>query len=970
MRLHLWVLLRVETKEAHMKKKIISFMLSLVLLSTVVTPSTVAYATADDDGMEISKTATANADGSYTITLEAYATGEKIITEVTEYVPTDIILVLDQSGSMKDAFDTITSGSYSPRNNSNMENYPYRQNGGSDNIWYQLSDGSFVRVSMRIKQDTENITWTTCVTNRWPFGDCLWNSDMVRWSNAGVLYQLLDDGTYARCYVTGSITSGGYTYTYADGTSEHVNIGYNPTQVDKSRFFYASSGVTNIYDYFYVDAGGNEVAIETSMGDNTKPTKTYYSLTTTSTDRTKLQALKDAVSQFSNSVATKAAETDVNHRIAVVGFASGNTWNGQNYNYNNTEVFVGANGYRYGTAAQGVYSTAFMDMDDPSDVANVTASIDALDANGGTLTNLGVEMANGIFKADPIPAGEKRNRVVVVFTDGQPGWSGYDSNTANAAITQAATTKNTYGATVYTVGIFEGANVNGTDNTNTFMRNLSSGAGYYLTASNSTALNNIFQQISNNIESGGTTATLGSSSVVKDIIAPSFQLPKDASANDITLETYSYTGEGEWNKNPNAMGATATIIDGQVSVTGFNFSENWCGTVTENGNKTYRGSKLVISFDVVPKPGFLGGNGVYTNASAGVYENSSATEPIMYFERPQVDIAINDVTVTPAAKNVYLLQNVSVDTLKSGATVKVGDVSLDLSKANNNYGLETWQNEYVNITVEVKDASGKVISSDLTNLTDDSTYSITVTVSPKKTEGAATEKIRTGSNKINVFKPELTYKDSSVYYGDSVPTDFSGNLASTSWQHNGAAADATTMGAAPALSFQYTPGTGVVNGTIATKQDIPVDVTVKIGTFDVTQYVTFQHQACTDRTDTLPTGSEFLLHVKTCTLTITKTGGDSSEPYVFIVNKGNDKYTEASITGNDSVTIYELPVGTYSIQEDTGWSWRYSGDNGSAAVLSADSPNGEITCTNGLNNQYWLNGFSSVVANIFGTPKN
>ena len=147
-----------------MKKKIISFMLSLVLLSTVVTPGTVAYATADDKGMEISKTATATKDGSYTITLEAYATGEKFISEVTEDVPTDIILVLDQSGSMDDAFDTITSDSYSPRNNSNMENYPYRQNGGSDNIWYKLSDGSFVRVSMRVRQDTENIEWESCIS--------------------------------------------------------------------------------------------------------------------------------------------------------------------------------------------------------------------------------------------------------------------------------------------------------------------------------------------------------------------------------------------------------------------------------------------------------------------------------------------------------------------------------------------------------------------------------------------------------------------------------------------------------------------------------------------------------------------------------------------------------------------------------------------------------------------------------------
>ena len=56
--------------------------------------------TATDNGMKISKTATRNDDGSYTIMLEAYATGSKVITEQKTDIPTDIILVLDQSGSM------------------------------------------------------------------------------------------------------------------------------------------------------------------------------------------------------------------------------------------------------------------------------------------------------------------------------------------------------------------------------------------------------------------------------------------------------------------------------------------------------------------------------------------------------------------------------------------------------------------------------------------------------------------------------------------------------------------------------------------------------------------------------------------------------------------------------------------------------------------------------------------------------
>lgn len=91
---------------------------------------------------------------------------------------------------------------------------------------------------------------------------------------------------------------------------------------------------------------------------------------------------------------------------------------------------------------------------------------------------------------------------------------------------------------------------------------------------------------------------------------------------------------------------------------------------------------------------------------------------------------------------------------------------------------------------------------------------------------------------------------------------------------------------------------------------------------------------------------------------------------MFTVRKDGEKYSEVTVWGNGSETIYELPVGTYTIQEDTGWSWRYSANNGGSAALTAQNPIGSIVCTNTKNKNQWLNGFSDVVENISGVSHN
>lgn len=990
------------------KTKILSLLLCLSLFCALIVPGTRAYADNEpDSGMKISKTATANADGSYTITLEAFATGSKVITEQKTDIPTDIVLVIDQSGSMNDPIGGYTytayrTGGYNSRNYHNDEYYPLRHNGGSENLWHKLNNNEYIAVSVEQKMVYTAISgW----------------SNRKYYDNQNSLYCLVS-GEYKSVAVRREehvFSADEYWYTmdgqqilYTTGDSSIPNFGqYAPLyqSVKKYTYSYTLNGVTTV--------------IEESLGDGSSPDTQFYRRDySSSAGGTRLNALKNAATTFANAVAAKAAGADgdistpadnVNHRIAVVGFASGQYYNGTNYNYGNTEVFVGSNQYKYGSAAQGQYGNAFQDMNTSTGVGNVSASVGALSAEGGTLTNLGLEMGNGIFGANPIAEGEKRNRVVIVFSDGVPGWKGYDSNTANSAITQAGTAKNTYGATVYSIGIFPGAdatsagnqNGNETEKANWFMQRVSSNTqypqspSYYLSAADAGTLNSIFQQISDQIETGGTTSTLTSDAVVKDIISPQFTLPAGTTAANITVETYACTGKNAnddytWSNNNSTMGATASISGDQVNVTGFNFSENYVGTVTEGDSVTYRGHKLVISFKVQPKAGFLRGNEVYTNTSAGIYENGSAENPLLTFDRPTVNVPIKDVTVTAKDKNVYLKGEVTADQLKDGSEISVGDVKLDLSKAADTdkpYGLDPWQAEYVDITVAVKDKDGNVISDKLDNLTEDTTYTIKVTVTPKTTGSTgsagtpATEKSgeNTPAANINVFKPELTFKDSTAYYGETVPAnnDYSSNYVANSekWKNGGkySTDDGVQMiGTKPTLDITYTPDEAKLDNGKYTKQDLPVKATVNIGTDDVTSYTTFLHETCTvdgcKWNNEITSGNPaFLIHIKTCTLRITKQGGADDESYVFDVYKDGVKYSEVTVWGNSTETLVELPIGTYTISENAGWSWRYSANNGGSAALTAQNPTGSITCVNTKNNNQWLNGFSEVVRNIFGT---
>lgn len=991
----------------------------------------------NDNGIYFKKEVTKEDDKHFRITMEAYTTGETVTTVVTEEIPTDIILVLDQSGSMDGYMNTVGFMTYNNRNNNYL--YGRRHNSGSKNLYHKLPDGGYATVFVELEQGR---TYTQINGNPR-------NSKYYGGNEA--LYALVN-GTYQEVTVT-QYTTGydflrptyRYTYTLPNGTVIHTSD--NDAANDRPTF----SGITgsvlyrlqadqnqNVYTYYY-NLNGTQHIIGTSTGENTVPTFTLYEYNTGTV--TRRSALKTAVTNFASNVETKAKgndgilgnEDDINHRIAVVGFASNNNdYNSQEYE--NTEVFIGATQYRYNNGAPEQYRNALQSMDTTAGVNNISASINALDANGGTFTNLGLEMANGIINANPVEEGERRNRVVVVFTDGTPGASGYDANVANSAITQGNTLK-TAGVTIYTIGIFEGAdgssagnqNGNAAAKSNWFMQNLSSNdgtpqsPGYYLSAGNHSALNNIFKQISQNINNEYITTTLTSSSVIKDIIAPSFSLPAGTTPSQITLESYRCTGVGTdgkytWAKNPTALGATASIKstgndpgdsttqNNQLEITGFNYTDNWVGPVVTNQGTTYRGNKLVVSFVVEVRDGFLGGNNVPTNAGVGIYPTPTG-DSVIDVDDPIIDVGPAVPEPINIETNVYLgayySQTISGQEIAAGLQITVGreggnKFTLDFSEAGNverPYGLEPWQIEYLEITLEAtaETLSGK--PADFKNIREDINYTLIVKIRPRY-NGTYNYAEGTGTGIIHVFKPEITCHDSIVFYGDNAPASYNDNI-SLKWRctedSETVYSDNVTMfGTAPTLSYGFTPEDGkIVNGKINTKEYIRVDVNVLMGSGNepIDNHVYYVHIPCNSIGEEtqipdhwgileteIPTNEidhpEFYLHVNTCTLNITKAGGAEGEPYVFKVNKDGVFYTEATVVGNKTVAIKELPVGTYTIEEDTGWSWRYKNQaptySAENVTLSSTAHTGTITCTNQTPFEYWLNGFSSVVENIFG----
>ena len=257
------------------------------------------------------------------------------------------------------------------------------------------------------------------------------------------------------------------------------------------------------------------------------------------TDRTRrLDALKEAVKAFLDEAANTNTEagSELVH-VGLVKFAGDKTDK------------IGDDMYR-----SGGYTYNYSQI-----VSNLTADMNGLKNKVSKLKAAGATRAdNGFNRAVKVMGSARTDakKVVIFFTDGSPtSSSGFEGKVANKAVEAAKELKDG-GATVYSIGVFSGADPSSIQgNENQFMHAVSSNfpkatkynprgegnikAGYYKSATNASELNAIFDEI----EKSETTTSAYTKVTMEDTLSGYVELAdsnykvvaKDASGKVVSL---------------------------------------------------------------------------------------------------------------------------------------------------------------------------------------------------------------------------------------------------------------------------------------------------------------------------------------------------------------------------------------------------------------------------------------------------
>lgn len=474
-----------------------------------------------------------------------------------------------------------------------------------------------------------------------------------------------------------------YTYYIKDVNGRYTGVSWC------SKCYEFTDGCT----WFFGHVAGNKYTPKTSAEDTALGRVQFFS------SNTKITALKSAVNSFIDII----ARDNPTSKIAIVKFAGdkSNNIGNETYDWDN---------YNYTQIVQNLTEA------NTDGASSLKAAVNALTASGATAADYGLEKAIEVFGAEnKVPA--DRNRVVIMFTDGEPNHSnGFDGSVANDAIEKAKTLKSeSYGASVYTIGIFSGANVGTTlpDNdksgkTNRYMHLVSSNypeassmteigdsgdvtKGFYKVASDASSLGAVFTKLGDAI--GKPSINLSSTAVLTDNIAPNFIAP--ANVADVKVYTADYNGNSKTFGDKTAFdSATVNVANGAVTVSGFDYSAYFVSDTAHPGMPDNFGKKLIVEFEITVDRTKTYGGTQPANAGANITLDG---ETIASVGNPQVPVSIvNGFSASYTNSKTYD---------GNGFTIK-DEFEAMLKKDNIADGEK---NDYVNITYTVIDEKGGIV---------------------------------------------------------------------------------------------------------------------------------------------------------------------------------------------------------------------------------------------------------------------
>ncbi|MBE6982354.1 MAG: hypothetical protein E7437_08555 [Ruminococcaceae bacterium] len=447
-----------------------------------------------ESNLEINKSAVLEDNGTYTITMDIHTKDNPITTLIQQNTPLDIVMVLDQSGSLAE---------------NNFE-YLNALQGAVDSFVVSLADhGRHNEVDHRIA-----IVGYACNETDAHSSDpvkATGGKETDSWINTGVfdsngefhLYNV-NGFNYTELADPSTMTADGiyYTKVTVDGEDVYLLLTHHDEYrhlIDEEQARVALLQGQTVFGYVYNEQNvGSFVELtRNSSGLWLYGDKKLYS--------------DDRFFTYHTDVWTHRYGTEP-RQIHAYGVGSAYTpFDGHEGVYTRQETTGDS-------FQQSIYQDALIPVSVGAAGSGGTnpgllTATQSLGADGATRASYGMEMANEVLKATPVDPSEGRVRLVLMFTDGEPGYMGFDNSSgdeyyqqavteANNAIAQAYIAKNTYGAYVYTIGLYESAGVDSTSEAAYYMNALSSNypsaqsmddikaAASYAVAKSGTALKN------------------------------------------------------------------------------------------------------------------------------------------------------------------------------------------------------------------------------------------------------------------------------------------------------------------------------------------------------------------------------------------------------------------------------------------------------------------------------------------------